>query len=65
MKLKRQATGQFIGCCLLAAIFIFILTPVGWLLRLMGKDLLQLKRPLNRSTYWRTAKDAGPLNRPY
>jgi hypothetical protein len=65
MKSKLKATGQFFGYCVLAAFFIFILTPVGWVLRLMGKDLLQLKRPQNGSTYWRPAKDAGPLNRPY
>jgi hypothetical protein len=58
-------SGQFIGCCVLAMFFIFILTPMGWFLRLMGQDPLQLKRPHNASTYWHQAKDAGPLNRPY
>jgi hypothetical protein len=43
----------------LAVFLIFILTPLGWVLRPMGKDLLQLKRPHNASTYWHQAKDEG------
>jgi hypothetical protein len=61
----RFYSGRFIGRCVVVVFFIFILTPLGWVLRLMGKDLLQLKRPHNASTYWHQATDAGPLNRPY
>jgi len=41
---------QFIGRCVLALFFIFILTPVGFVLRLAGKDALQLKRPREAKT---------------
>jgi hypothetical protein len=56
-------SSQFIGRCALAVFFIFILTPLGWVLRLMGKDPLQLKRPHNAATYWHQARDGNPLDR--
>jgi hypothetical protein len=33
------------------------------MLRLMGKDPLQLKRPPNADTYWHPARDCNPLDR--
>jgi hypothetical protein len=56
-------SSQFIGRCVLLMLFIFILTPLGWVLRLMGKDPLQLKRPRGAATYWHQAKDCSPLDR--
>ena len=56
-------SSQFIGRCVLAVFFIFILTPLGFVLRLTGKDPLQLKRPHNAATYWHQAKDCNPLDR--
>jgi hypothetical protein len=61
----RPKLKENIGRCVLALIIIFVLTPLGWILRSMGKDPLQLKRPHNAITYWNQAKDAGPLDRPY
>jgi hypothetical protein len=57
------ALSQIIGRVLLVLFFLFILTPVGWMLRLAGKDPLQLKRPANATTFWQPAKDASPLDR--
>ncbi len=56
-------SSQFLGRCVLMVFFIFILTPLGWILRLTGKDPLQLKRPPNAPTYWHTAKECNPLDR--
>jgi len=56
-------SSQFIGRCVLLVFFIFILTPLGWILRLMGKDPLQLKRPPNAKTYWHPARECNPLDR--
>jgi hypothetical protein len=56
-------SSQFIGRCLLVMFFIFILTPLGWMWRLMGKDPLQLKRPRGAATYWQPAKNGSPLDR--
>jgi O-antigen/teichoic acid export membrane protein len=57
--------GQVMGRILLSAIFIFVVTPLGWLLRLTGKDLLQLRRNPNTVTYWRKARPPGPLERQF
>ena len=54
---------QFLGRVALTLFFLLILTPVGLMLRLAGKDPLQLKRPVNVETFWQTAKDPGPLDR--
>lgn len=54
---------QFIGRVVLLLFFILVVTPLGWILRLAGKDVLQLKRPREAATYWQPAKDAGPLDR--
>jgi hypothetical protein len=56
-------SSQFIGRCVLILFFIFIITPVGFILRLAGKDPLQLKRPEKVATYWHPTKDCSPLDR--
>jgi len=56
-------SSQFIGQCVLAVVFILIVTPLGFMLRLMGKDPLQLKRPQNAATYWHQARECNPLDR--
>ena len=54
---------QFLGSVFLVLFFIFILTPLGLILRLAGKDPLQLKRPATTETFWQTAKDPSLLDR--
>src|ERR1035441_4769490 len=56
-------SSQFTGRCVLLLIFIFIITPLGWVLRLRGKDLLQLKRPREAKTFWHSSKDGSPMDR--
>jgi hypothetical protein len=56
---------QFIGRIVLFIVFILILTPMGWILRLAGKDALQFKRPVNVQTYWHPVKESRPLDRPF
>jgi hypothetical protein len=56
-------SSQFIGRCVLALFFIFVMIPLGWALRLAGKDPLQLTRPNKPATYWRPAKACSPLDR--
>lgn len=54
---------QVIGRVLLVLFFLFILTPAGLLLRLAGKDPLQLKQPRAATSYWQKARDTAPLDR--
>ena len=56
-------SSQFVGRVVLAVLFIFILTPLGIVLRLAGKDPLRLKRPRDSDTYWHPAPSPGPLDR--
>ncbi len=48
---------------LLGLIFFLIVTPLGLLLRLFGKDLLHLKRPQDAATYWCEPRKDGSLDR--
>jgi len=56
-------SSQFIGRAVLALFFIFVMTPLGWALRLAGKDPLRLKPAHDAKTYWHQSKDCSPLDR--
>lgn len=56
-------TSQILGKVVLAALFFLILTPLGWTLRLLGKDFLQLKSRKNQQTFWQPARQDGSLDR--
>lgn len=57
--------GQVVGRVLLTLFFLLALTPLSWLLRLCGKDLLQLKRKPSAETYWRPAKTGSQFDRQF
>jgi hypothetical protein len=44
--------------------FFLIITPMGILLRLMGKDLLAMKLPSDEPSYWVPVEVDGPSTRP-
>ena len=54
---------RILSCTLLGLIFFLIVTPLGLLLRLLGKDLLQLKRPQDAATYWCESSKDSSLDR--
>ena len=54
---------KIVGHAVLGIFFFLILTPLGLLLRLLGKDLLQVKRPGNTATYWSAKKESSSLER--
>jgi hypothetical protein len=56
-------TIQIAGKVVLVALFFVILTPFGWILRLLGKNLLQLKSPRDQQTFWQPARQDGSLDR--
>ena len=43
--------GKFISPIVMTIIYFFVVTPIGLLLRIFGKDILKLKKNLNK-TYW-------------
>lgn len=54
---------KIFGFLALVVFFLFILTPVGLILRLAGKDPLQMKRPLDARTYWQPTREPNALDR--
>jgi hypothetical protein len=48
---------------ILSCIFLVVITPLGLIMRLSGKDALRLKRSTNSPTYWNSAKPTSPLDR--
>ncbi len=55
--------GQVIGKVMLTLFFFLMVTPLGWVLRLAGKDLLQLKRDATAETWWQPAKNNREFDR--
>jgi hypothetical protein len=54
---------EIAGRIALAFIFIVIVTPLGWMMRMTGKDPLRLRRPPEIDSYWSKAPDKSPLDR--
>ena len=57
--------GLAFGKVLLTIFFLLLVTPLGLLLRITGKDLLGLKRDRTKRSYWRESRRPGPLNRQF
>ena len=57
--------GQGVGKIVLAIFFWLVLTPIGLLLRLWGKDLLSMKRRTATSTYWEPARASDQFDRQF
>lgn len=55
--------GQAVGRVLLTILFFVLVTPMGLLLRLGGKDLLQLKREPGKTSFWQPAKNNRTFDR--
>ncbi|TMQ01037.1 MAG: hypothetical protein E6L09_04690 [Verrucomicrobia bacterium] len=54
--------GQVTGRILLLLVFLFVLIPLGLLLRLLRKDLLGLKKKDGATTYWLAARSTDRLD---
>ncbi len=55
--------GQVIGKVLLTLFFFLVVTPMGLLLRLFGKDLLHLHWDRQDTTWWQPAKNSRQFDR--
>jgi hypothetical protein len=44
----------------MGVIFFLCVTPIGWIMRLLGKDVLSLARRSELSTYWITRDNSPP-----
>jgi hypothetical protein len=57
--------GRLVGTILLAIFFCLVLAPLGLFLRILGKDLLVLKKAPSTTTYWRPAKVDNEFDRQF
>ena len=48
--------GNFIAPVVMGIIFFFVVTPIGLIMRLLGRDLIKLKKN-NENRYWIEKKD--------
>ena len=55
-------SSQCVARLLLVFVFVFLITPAAFFMRLLGKDSLQLKRSQALS-YWKPTKQSGSLDR--
>lgn len=51
---------SFFSPLLLAVIYFLVITPVGFMMRLMGRDSLRLKIDGSADTYWIKKSPPGP-----
>jgi hypothetical protein len=49
---------------ILTIMFFLVITPIGLLLRLVGKDLLQTRLDRKKESYWVAVDPEGPCSRP-
>ena len=62
---KLEPVGIAITCVIMSMVFYFVVTPIGLFMRLIGKDLLQLKLEPERESYWEPVEVDGPGTRFY
>jgi hypothetical protein len=51
---------SIVGPVALAILFFVVVTPMGWLLRILGKDFMRIRRDGNCSSYWIARDPPGP-----
>ena len=56
--------GAIMTRVILTLTFFVVMTPMGLLVRLLGKDLLAMKADPSAETYWAPVEPDGPCSRP-
>jgi len=61
-----EILGKIIAPVVMLLVFFIVITPIGLMLRLFGKDILGLKFSEKVKTYWITRdKNIGPMKRQF
>ena len=60
-----EILGRFIAPIVMAVIYFLIVTPIGLFMRIIGKDLLNLKFSQNSSYWIKREKNLGPMKRQF
>ena len=59
-----EILGKIIAPLVMSLVFFIILTPIGLILRIFGKDLLKLKRN-KKNSYWLSRGDLKSMDRQF
>ena len=59
-----EILGKIIAPLVMSLVFFIILTPIGLILRIFGKDLLKLKKS-KKSSYWLSRGDLKSMDRQF
>jgi hypothetical protein len=57
--------GQVMGKVLLGAVYLLIVTPLGLLMRALGKDPLDIRHGKGKQTYWKPARRTGKFEQQF
>ena len=60
-----EAIGRVVSVLVLAVTYYCVMTPMGLLLKLLGRDILGLKMSPDAKSYWSAVEENGPQSRPY
>ena len=60
-----EILGRFIAPVVMAVIYFLIVTPIGLLMRIIGKDLLNIKFSQNSSYWIKREKNLGSMKRQF
>ncbi len=60
-----EILGRFVAPIIMAIIFFLIITPIGLFMRIIGKDLLNIKFSKNSSYWIKREKNIGPMKRQF
>jgi hypothetical protein len=57
--------GQVMGKVILSIFYLLVVTPLGLALRMMGKDLLEIRQPAKAESFWKPARKRGKLEQQF
>ena len=60
-----ELLGRIVAPLVMFLVFFIILTPIGILLKLLGKDLLKIKKNKLTKSYWIQRKNITSMNRQF
>ena len=60
-----ELLGRVVAPIVMAAVFFLILTPIGLLMRMIGKDLLNIKFSKDNSYWIKREKNIGSMKRQF
>lgn len=60
-----EILGIIVAPIVMLAVFLLVVTPIGLFLKIIGKDLLRIKKNKKEKTYWISRKNIKSMNRQF